>query len=84
MLVLTRKPGEAIRIGEDVEIHVLEIRGETVKIGIDAPRSLPVWRRELYDEIVRENRGAAALPLDPKRIDHLIRRVAVPSDRTEK
>jgi len=47
MLVLTRKPGEAIRIGEDVEIHVLEIRGETVKIGIDAPRSLPVWRREL-------------------------------------
>ncbi|MCP4571460.1 MAG: carbon storage regulator CsrA [bacterium] len=49
MLVLTRKQGEAIDIGDDVKVVVVSIRGGTVKLGIDAPRSVPVWRREVRD-----------------------------------
>jgi carbon storage regulator len=59
MLVLSRKPGEALRIGEDVEITIVEVKGEMVRIGIDAPRNVPVWRKELWLAIVEENRKAA-------------------------
>ncbi len=59
MLVLTRRSGEAIRIGDDIEVTLLEVRGDTVKIGIDAPRSTTVWRKELWEEIVAENLRAA-------------------------
>jgi len=46
MLILTRKPGEVITIGEDIQIHVLSIKGGQVRIGIDAPRDVPVNREE--------------------------------------
>jgi carbon storage regulator len=59
MLVLSRKPGEAIRIGDDIEISIIEVRGDTVRIGIDAPRSVPVYRREVFDQIREENIKAA-------------------------
>ena len=55
MLVLSRKPGEAIRIGEDIEISIIEVRGDTVRIGIDAPRSVPVFRKELIAEVAKSN-----------------------------
>ena len=51
MLVLTRKSNQSIMIGDDIEISVLAIMGEKVRIGIDAPRSVPVFRREVYVEI---------------------------------
>ena len=54
MLVLTRKSNESIMIGDEIEISVLAITGEKVRIGIEAPRSVPVFRREVYIEI-REN-----------------------------
>lgn len=60
MLVISRKQGEAFLIGADVEISVLEVRGDSVKIGIDAPRSLPVWRKEIFNEIADENRRAVS------------------------
>lgn len=53
MLVLSRKRDEAIMIGEDVEIVVVEIRGDKVRLGIEAPRDLPVHRREVFDAIKR-------------------------------
>ena len=63
MLVLKRKVGEAIQIGDDIEIVVLDKEGDTVKIGINAPRSLKVFRKEIYDEITNANRSAMQLPL---------------------
>ena len=51
MLVLTRKANQSIMIGDDIEISVLAIMGEKVRIGIEAPRSVPVFRREVYVEI---------------------------------
>lgn len=59
MLALTRKPGERIVIGNDIIITVIEVKGETVRLAIDAPRSVSIFRGELYDSIVQENRQAA-------------------------
>jgi len=57
MLVLTRKSNQSIMIGDDIEVSVLSIMGEKVRIGIQAPRDVPVFRREVYLEIQQE-RGA--------------------------
>lgn len=54
MLVLTRKANQSIMIGDDIEVSVLAIMGEKVRIGIDAPRSVPVYRKEVYVEIQRD------------------------------
>lgn len=59
MLVLSRKPGEALRVGDDVEITIVEVKGDMVRIGIDAPRDVQVWRKELWEAIVAENKRAA-------------------------
>lgn len=60
MLVLTRRPGETIRIGTDVTVTVLEVRGDQIRIGIDAPRSVKVHREEVFQEIERTNAEAVA------------------------
>jgi carbon storage regulator len=57
MLVLTRKANQSIMIGDEVEISVLAIMGEKVRIGIEAPRSVPVFRKEVYLEIQQEREG---------------------------
>ncbi len=54
MLVLTRKGNQSIMIGDEIEISVLAIMGEKVRIGIEAPRSIPVFRKEVYLDIQRE------------------------------
>jgi carbon storage regulator len=59
MLVLTRKSNQSIMIGDDIEVSVLSIMGEKVRIGIQAPRDVPVFRREVYLEIQQERRGVA-------------------------
>ena len=61
MLVLTRKSGEGIRIGDDIRIVVVEVKENQVKIGIDAPLELTVHRDEIYKKIQQENIRAAAL-----------------------
>ncbi|HWP95345.1 MAG TPA: carbon storage regulator CsrA [Syntrophomonadaceae bacterium] len=58
MLVLNRKKGESIMIGENIEIAVIEIQGENIKLGISAPRSVSIYRREIYEEIIQANRQA--------------------------
>ncbi len=55
MLVLTRKVNQSIMIGDDIEVVVLEVRGEQVRLGIKAPRNVTVHRREIYDAIQKEN-----------------------------
>jgi carbon storage regulator len=59
MLVLTRKGNQSIMIGDDIEVTVLAIMGEKVRIGIDAPRSVPVFRKEVYLEIQAGRDGTA-------------------------
>ncbi len=58
MLALSRKQNEAIVVGNDIEITVLEIKGDQVKIGINAPKSVPVYRKELYVQIKDANKEA--------------------------
>ena len=59
MLILTRKSGESITIGDDVKVTVVEVKGKQVRIGIDAPRSYTIHREEVYISIQEENRRAA-------------------------
>jgi carbon storage regulator len=59
MLRITRRAGERVIIGEDVVLTVLEVSGSTVRLGIDAPRSLPIYREEIWVEVKRENEAAA-------------------------
>jgi carbon storage regulator len=59
MLVLTRKSNQSIMIGDDIEVSVLAIMGEKVRIGIQAPRDIPVFRKEVYLEIQQERVGTA-------------------------
>ncbi|HEX2413960.1 MAG TPA: carbon storage regulator CsrA [Thermoleophilaceae bacterium] len=58
MLVLTRKSNQSIMIGDDIEISVLAIMGEKVRIGIEAPRAIPVYRREVYVDIKQNDEEA--------------------------
>ena len=60
MLVLSRQRDETIMIGDDIEITIVDIRGDKVRLGITAPATIPVHRKEVYDAIQRENREAAA------------------------
>jgi carbon storage regulator len=60
MLTLTRKAGQKIRIGDDIEIVVREIRGRQVRLGITAPNGLPVYREELYQQILAESEASDA------------------------
>lgn len=62
MLVLTRKAGEKLVIGNDIEVTVLEVRGDTIKIGIDAPKHVSIYRDEIYQEICKNNQQASSAP----------------------
>ena len=59
MLALSRKMNESIMLGNDIEVTVLEIKGDQVKIGVKAPKSIPIYRRELYLQIQQSNKEAA-------------------------
>ena len=61
MLVLSRKAGESLVIGHDVVVTVVEFRGDQVRLGVKAPRSIQVHREEIYEEVSRQNREAAGI-----------------------
>ena len=64
MLTLTRSVGETIRIGDDIEIHVVEVRGGTVRLGFKAPREVAIHREEVYRQIAEANLLAAKVTAD--------------------
>lgn len=63
MLVLARVPGQAVRIGPDITVTVLGVRGRTVQLGIEAPATVAVYREELYRRLTATNRAAASSPV---------------------
>ena len=67
MLVLSRRLNESIQIGEDIEVTVIDVRGDVVRLGINAPQKTQIWRKELWDAIVEENRKAAGTAKDAKK-----------------
>lgn len=75
MLVLTRKANQAIVIGEDVEVSVLAVVGDKVRIGIDAPRSVPVYRKEVWLEIQREGPRRSGPETDRAAVDEALERL---------
>src|SRR4051812_49835961 len=64
MLVLSRQRDETIMIGDNIEITIVDIRGDKVRLGITAPATIPVHRKEVYDAIQRENREAARVKME--------------------
>ena len=72
MLVLTRKSNQSIMIGDDIEVSVLAIMGEKVRIGIEAPRSVPVFRKEVYLEIQQD---ASKPEEDRKAVDEALEKL---------
>ena len=67
MLVLTRRAGQSIVIGHDITVTVLDVRGDQVRLGINAPRTVDVHREEVFLELQRANRDAAAAPAEALR-----------------
>jgi len=67
---LTRKPGEKIFIGDNVSLTVVEVKGDSVRIAVDAPREVKIYRGEIYEAIIAENK-AAAIAGDMKQLDGL-------------
>jgi len=71
MLVLARKLNESIMIGDDIEVVVIDIKGDQVKLGIKAPRKVTVHRKEIYQEIRQENIAAISSEFDPNALRDL-------------
>ena len=64
MLVLSRKINQSIMIGDGIEIRIVDIKGDQVKIGINAPKQVAVYRKEVYDEIIAQNIAASGTSID--------------------
>jgi carbon storage regulator len=78
MLVLTRKSNQSIMIGDDIEVSVLSIMGEKVRIGIQAPRDIPVFRKEVYLEIQQERAKEMAGSNVRAEVDQALRKLREP------
>lgn len=72
MLALSRRRGEALVINNDIEITVLEVKGEQVKLGINAPKQVPVYRREVYSQIQEANKEASGNLPDMEQLASLL------------
>lgn len=76
MLVLTRKVGETICIGDDIEVVITEIAKNAIRIGVKAPKDTPVYRKEVYDRILKENKAASGVNVDNKQLADLNRLIS--------
>lgn len=64
MLIITRKKGESLIIGEDIEITVVKLDDGSVKLGIEAPKNITIFRKEIYEQVKNENREAMKINID--------------------
>ena len=80
MLTLTRSVGETIRIGDDIEVHVVEVRGGTVRLGFKAPREVTIHREEVYRQIAEANLLAAQVTADTPGRARGLRPASPPAD----
>ena len=64
MLIITRRPGQKIMLGDDITVHVMEIVGNNVRLGIEAPKRLPVYREEIWAAVKEENQASASADAD--------------------
>ena len=71
MLILTRKPGESLYIGDNVKVTIVEIKGNQIRVGIDAPPELRIYREEIYLQILEENKKAAEGVMSGKALEEL-------------
>jgi carbon storage regulator len=74
MLALSRKKDEAIIINDEIEVTIIEIRGDQVKIGITAPKSVPVYRKEVYAQIQNSNKEAASQKVDVAALNKFLKK----------
>ena len=72
MLVLARKPNQSIMVGDKIEIRILDVKGDQVRIGIDAPRSVSVHRKEVWEDIQKANIEAMESPVDLTMLDNIL------------
>ena len=59
MLIITRRAGQKVMLGDDITVHVMEIVGNSVRLGVEAPKSLPVYREEIWAAVKEENQASA-------------------------
>ena len=83
MLVLSRKKGQSIMIGNEIVISIVDVQGEQVRLGINAPREVSIHRKEVFEEIIAENRQAAAAHVSPDMIKQIKIRKDTDSGSTE-
>ena len=74
MLVLTRKKGEAIMIGEDIELVVLGTEGDAVRLGIRAPKHIDIYRKEVWASILQSNQEASQNVVNPTNLIHIVKK----------
>jgi carbon storage regulator len=74
MLVLARKKGESIIIGDQIELVVLGVEGDVVKLGIQAPKNVQVYRKEIYEAIKENNREASSQPFNMEKLNKLYKK----------
>lgn len=73
MLILSRKINEKIKIGTDITVTLIGVSGDQVKIGVEAPKSIKVFRQEVFDDIQRQNKAAAQGNITPEDLSKLLR-----------
>ena len=82
MLVLTRRRGESIMIGSDVSVTILDVRGDQVRVGIDAPRSIKVHREEVYQQVAAANQAASSADATRRLLNQRLRPASGATRRT--
>lgn len=73
MLALSRKINESVMLGNDVEVTILEIKGDQVKVGINAPKSIPIYRKEIYIQIQQANQDAVSKTVSAQALEELLK-----------
>ena len=79
MLILTRKEGEGIRLGDSIRIVLVQLKGNQVRLGIECPQSMRVLREELYQAVKQEN--LAAMATDPSHVEDIVKHILPPSPK---